>query len=165
MYRKLEEFLGSKAAKYELVTHPVAMTAQEEAALTHTPGRSVAKVVIVKERDGLVMAVLPAVCILDLGRLKGLIGHGDVRLATVEEIRQEIPDCLPGTIPPFGRLFEMSTFVDRVLLNTREITMPAGELGKALRMRTTEYRRVGDFRDGDFAVAESLVGPTVTTRR
>jgi Ala-tRNA(Pro) deacylase len=165
MYRTLEQFLGSKAAKYQLISHPVALTAQEEAARTHTPGRSVAKVVIVKERDGLVVAVVPATYVLDLGRLKGLIGHGDVRLATVEEIREAISDCLPGAIPPFGELFEMRTFVDRSLLNTREVTMPAGELGQALRMRTAEFRRIGDFREGEFATAESLVRPTATTRR
>ena len=156
MYQRLEEFLGAKQAKYDVVTHTGAVTAQEQAALTHTPGRSFAKVVVVKERDGYVLAVLPASHVLDLDRLKGLIGHGEIRAATVEEIRGAIPDCAPGAIPPLGALFGLPTFVDRALVNGREVTMPAGDLATAIRMRATEYRRLSAACIGDFAVAESL---------
>lgn len=165
MDRRLEEFLGARGARYEIVTHAVAVTAQEQAAATHAPGRSVAKVVVVKERDGLALAVLPASTVLDMNRLKGLIGHGGVRLASAEEIRSAIPDCLPGAIPPFGRLFGLPAFVDRALLDGREITMPAGELQTAIRMRTAEFRRLDTFREGDFAVAESVMPRARETAR
>ena len=165
MYRRLEEFLGARGAKYQLVRHPAAVTAQEQAAASRTSGWSVAKVVIVKERDGLAMAVLPACCVLDLNRLKGLIGHGDLRLASAEEIRSAIADCAPGAIPPFGQLFGVPSFVDRALLNQREITMPAGQLEAAIRMRAAEFRRVAAPREGDFAVAESLMAPAHDTAR
>ncbi len=151
MDKRLEEFLGARGAKYVVVPHAAAVTAQEMAAASHTPGSSVAKVVIVKERDGLAMAVLPATHVLDLDRLKGMIGHGEIRLATPEEIRHAIPDCLPGAIPPFGRLFGLPTFVDRALLNQREITMAAGGLEASLRMRVAEFRRVTGAREGDLA--------------
>jgi Ala-tRNA(Pro) deacylase len=154
MYEKLAEFLGSMGAEYEVVTHSPAMTAQEQAATSHTPGGSAAKVVIVKERDGLALAVLPAASVLDLNRLKGLIGHGEIRLADAEEIRSAVPDCLPGSIPPFGRLFGLPTFVDRALLRGREVTMPAGDFQTSLRMRAAEFRRLAVFREGDFARPE-----------
>ena len=157
MYQRLEEFLGAKQAKYGVVTHTGAVTAQEQAALTHTPGRSFAKVVVVKERDGFVLAVLPATSLLDLDRLKGLIGHGLIRAATVEEIGRVIPDCVPGAIPPFGALFSVPTYVDRTLANAGEITMPAGDLATAIRMRAAEFRRLSTACIGDFAVPESLV--------
>ncbi len=156
MYWRLEEFLGAKQAKYEVLTHAGAVTAQEQAALTHTPGRAFAKVVVVKERDGFVLAVLPAACVLDLNRLKGLIRHGEIRPATVGEIGRVIPDCVPGAIPPFGALFGLPTFVDRGLAGGREITMPAGDLATAIRLRATEFRRLSAARIGDFAVPEPL---------
>jgi Ala-tRNA(Pro) deacylase len=165
MYEKLAEFLNAHATKYETVRHPVAMTAQEQAAALHVSGATVAKVVIVKERDGLVMAVLPASHVLDLDRLKGLIGHDEVRLASVEEIRGVVPDCLPGAIPPFGALYGLPTYIDRVLLNVGEITMPAGELERSIRMRVSEFRRLHAFHEGDFAVPEQLMAPAHTTAR
>ncbi|MBI2159682.1 MAG: YbaK/EbsC family protein [Candidatus Rokubacteria bacterium] len=157
MYQRLEEFLGAKQAQYEVLTHTGAVTAQEQAALTHTPGRVFAKVVVVKERDGFVLAVLPATSVLDLDRLKGLIRHGEIRPATVDEIGRVIPDCVPGAIPPFGALFGLPTYVDRTLANGREITMPAGDLATAIRMRAAEFRRLSAACIGDFAVPESLV--------
>ncbi len=60
MYSKLEEFLRAKQAKYEVLIHAGAVTAQEQTAVTRTPGAAFAKVVV-KERDGFVLAVLPAV--------------------------------------------------------------------------------------------------------
>jgi Ala-tRNA(Pro) deacylase len=157
MLKRLEEFLATKQARFQLVTHPGGLSAQEQAAMSHTSGWAMAKVVIVKERDGLVMAVLPAACALDLDRLKGLIGHGHVQPAPVDEIEQAIPDCLPGSIPAFGALWGLRTFADRRVFDARDVTMPAGEMGRAIRMPTTEYRRLATPRVGDFAVPESLL--------
>jgi Ala-tRNA(Pro) deacylase len=165
MHERLGEFLNSHAVRYDTVGHPVAMTAQEQAAVLHVRGATVAKVVIVKERDGLIMAVLPASHVLDLNRLKGLIGHGDVRLASIEEIRDVVPDCLPGAIPPFGTLYGLPTYVDRELLNAGEITMPAGDLERSIRMRVSEFRRLHAFREGDFAAPDTLMAPAHTTQR
>jgi Ala-tRNA(Pro) deacylase len=72
----------------------------------HAPGMRVAKVLIIKGRDG--------------------FGHDDVRLATIEEIRGVVPDCTPGSIPPFGALYGLRTFVDNQLLTVPEVTVPAG---------------------------------------
>ena len=156
MYQRLEEFLRAKQATYEVLAHTGAVTAQEQAALTHTPGRSFAKVVVVNERDGFVLAVLPATCVLDLNRLKGLIRHGEIRPATVEEIGRVIPDCVPGAIPPFGSLFGLPTFVDRALAGGRDVTMPAGDLATAIRMRALDFRRLSAACIGDFAVPEPV---------
>ncbi len=167
MYQRLEEFLASRHATYEPVTHPAAVTAQEQAAVMHVPGRSLAKVLIVKERDGLVMAIVPAATEVDLDRVKGLIGHGDVRLASVEEIRAVVPDCPPGSIPPFGALYGLRAFIDRSLLGVPEVTMPAGDPASAIRMRWSEFERLVDAHPGDFAIPESVVaaGGVAQSRR
>lgn len=157
MNERLQEFLESRQARYETVAHPGAVSAQEQAAVTHTPGWMFAKVVVVKERDGYVLAVVPAACVVDLDRLKGLVRHGEVRLATIEEIGTAVPDCAAGAIPPFGALHGLPTFVDRALLAVREVTMPAGDLGTAIRMRVDEFQRLAEPRVGDFAVPEAVV--------
>lgn len=157
MYAKLEEFLRAKQAKYEVLVHAGAVTAQEQAAATHTPGNAFAKVIVVKERDGFVLAVLPSSRVLDVDRLKGFIHHGEIRLATVEEIARVVPDCMPGAIPPFGTLFRLPTFVDRALVNVRDVTMPAGDFATSIRMRAVEFRRLSAACIGEFAVTEMLV--------
>jgi Ala-tRNA(Pro) deacylase len=58
--RKLREFLDDHGIKYVTISHPVAYTAQEIAAVTHISNKEVAKTVIVKIDSALAMAVLPS---------------------------------------------------------------------------------------------------------
>jgi Ala-tRNA(Pro) deacylase len=153
--RRLEEFLASRLARYEVVAHPDAFTAQEQAALAHTSGWSWAKAVVVKTPDRFVLAVLPAPRVIELGRLTGLIGRGPIALASLEELLRLAPDCEPGAIPPFGSLFGLATLADQDLVNQPELVMPAGDRRTAIRMRATEFVRLAAPRVGRFAVQET----------
>ena len=159
MLKRFEEFLSTHGAKYERIELREAFTAQEEAAAAHVSGWSWAKVVIVKEREGLAMAVLPACCSIGTDRLKGLVGRGEIELASVEEILRTFPGCELGAIPPFGRLFGVLTFAEEGLVNQRDVTMPAGDHRGAIRMRATEYLRLAEPRLGQFAVHEAQTFP------
>ena len=159
MVKRLEELLASHGGKYERIEHPEAFTAQEEAAAAGISGWEWAKVVIVREREGLAMAVLPACCAVEMDRLKGLIGRGEVKLASVEETLEAFPGCAVGAMPPFGRLFGMRTFVEEALVNQRDITMPTGDRRRAIRMRATEYLRLAEPQRGQFAVHDAQTFP------
>ena len=159
MLKRLEEFLGTHGAKYAPIGHQEALTAQEGAAASHVSGWSWAKVVIVKEREGYAMAVLPACCAIDMNRLKGLIGLGEIELAGIDEIHKVFPGCELGAIPPFGRLFGVPTVVEEALVDQREIAMPAGDRRSAIRMAVTEYLRLAEPRRGQFAVHEGETFP------
>jgi Ala-tRNA(Pro) deacylase len=156
VHPRVEAFLAAHQAVYRTLPLGGAVTAQEQAAATGTPGWAMAKVLLVKVPDGYVMAVVPAAAVLDLARFRGLLGAGSVRLATVEEVGTVIPDCVPGAIPPFGALWGLRVFVDRALLRVREVTMPGGDLDTALRMRVDEFLRLTRPRIGDFAVPAAL---------
>jgi Ala-tRNA(Pro) deacylase len=152
---RLQELLGSRGVRHEVLTHREAFTSQEEAAQAHVSGWSWAKTLAVKDPVGLALAVLPACCSADLDRLKGLIGRGEVRLATVEEMLAGFPGCELGAIPPFGVLFGIPTAVDDALAEQREIVLPAGDHRTAIRMRAADYVTLAQARTGHFAVHES----------
>lgn len=65
MNKRPEEFLAARLARYEVVSHPEAFTAQEHASTAHVSGWSRAKSVVVKKEDGYAMAVLPACTFVD----------------------------------------------------------------------------------------------------
>jgi Ala-tRNA(Pro) deacylase len=155
MNPRLEELLGVHGVRYERVGHPEAFTASEEAARAHVSGWAWAKTLAVKDPVGLALAVLPACCTADLNRLKGLIGRGEIRLATVEEMLAGFPDCALGSIPPFGGLFGIPTLVEEALIEQRDITLPTGDRRIAIRMRTEDYVRLAEPRLGRFAVHDS----------
>ena len=79
--KKLKEFLDANGVKYVSISHSLAYTAQEIAALTHIKGKDLAKTVMVKVDGEMAMAVLPANYQVDLDLLKEAVGAARVELA------------------------------------------------------------------------------------
>lgn len=50
---KLKEFLDNSLVAYEVLTHPVAFTAQQLAAVQHVKGKQLAKVVVARSGVGI----------------------------------------------------------------------------------------------------------------
>jgi len=135
---RVRKYLISHGVGYKTEHHPPAYTAQEVAAAEHIPGRSFAKPVIVYADGRLIMTVLPANRLLDLDKLKAVLGTDDVRLAREEEFAPIFDDCERGAEPPFGNLYGIPTIVD-VDLTTDEVTFNAGSHTETMKISTIEY--------------------------
>lgn len=122
--------------------------ARREAAVTQTPGRDWAKVVVCFAWRGAYPGLLPATSSVDLERLRILAGAPTIRLAHEEELQRLYPDCERGAMPPFGPLYEQRVFVDTALSDELDIVFNAGTHTDAIRMR------YADFAD----MTKSLVG-------
>jgi Ala-tRNA(Pro) deacylase len=137
--RKLKEFLDGKGAKYVLISHAPACTAQEIAASAHIPGKELAKTVMVKVDGKMSMAVLPATYIVDFDRLKSAVGASEVKLASESEFKDLFPECELGAMPPFGNLYDIPVYADRVLAEDEEIAFNAGTLKELFRMSYKDF--------------------------
>jgi Ala-tRNA(Pro) deacylase len=135
----VQEFLRRGNAAYTVFRHTPAYTAQEEAAVTHVPGRNWAKAVVCFADGEPVQAVVPADREVDLDRLADLARAHDVRLADESELRWLYPDCEVGAMPPFGPLYRQAVFVDEALAEDEEIVFNAGTHADAVCMRYTDY--------------------------
>lgn len=122
---RLQEFLDSQQVKYTTLRHSPAYTAQEIAAVSHVPGKELAKSIIVKLDGKMVMVVLPASHRINFNRLKQATGAKTAVLATEREFEQLFPDCQLGAMPPFGNLYDLGVFVDESLVVDEEITFNA----------------------------------------
>ena len=140
--RRTEEFLDGNHARYDVITHSPAYTAQEVAASVHLPGKYMAKTVIVKIDGSLAMAVVPATANVDLSLLGREVGAGDVRLAEEAEFADRFTGCQLGAAPPFGHLFGVETYVDRDMAKRKHIVFNAGTHSDAISMRFADYRRL-----------------------
>jgi Ala-tRNA(Pro) deacylase len=139
--RSLDEFLREARVPYTTFTHPEAFTAQDEAALSHVPGRSWAKVVICFADDEPIVAVVPAPFLVDLEQLRVLAGARAIRLADEHEFRTLYPDCEVGAMPPFGfgARFQRRVFVDGKLVGEPEMVFNAGTHTDAIRMHYRDF--------------------------
>src|SRR5579862_2707544 len=148
---RLINFLNQSNVRYEVLHHPEAFTAQELAAIEHVKGRDHAKVVIIKSDTRLLMTVLPADYRLDLEKLSSLTG-GRTTLADEAEFKETFPDCAVGTMPPFGQLYGVDTYLDTSLSGADKIVFEAGTHSDAIRMRYADYVRLAKPTIADFAV-------------
>jgi Ala-tRNA(Pro) deacylase len=148
---KLIEFLNQGRVRYEVIHHPEAFTAQELAAIEHVKGKNHAKVVMVKAGPEKLMAVLPADHRVDLAKLDQALGQRTM-LATEAEFKALFPDCAVGTMPPFGKLYGLPTYVDRSLTTDEFIVFEAGTHTDAVRLSYADYARLADAKVADFAV-------------
>lgn len=137
---KLREFLDTNNIKYLVISHSLAYTAQGIAALTHIPGKELAKTVMVLIDGRLSMTVVPASARVDLFKLKKYLSADTVELADENEFRGQFPDCETGAMPPFGNLYGMDVFADQSLTQDKEIAFNAGTHRELVRMSFDDFR-------------------------
>lgn len=137
--QKLRDFLDSNNVEYVTISHSPAYTAQRIAELTHTPGKEMAKTVIVKLDDKFAMAVLPASHRVDLDYLKRGVDATHVEVATEQEFKDLFPDCELGAMPPFGNLYDMDVYVAEKLTDDDEIAFNAGSHTELVRMAYEDF--------------------------
>ena len=153
---RLEKLLEEGKARFEVIDHPLAFTAQEEAAASHVPGRHWAKTVSILVEGEPVLAVVPATRMLDLSKLRRMTGTDRVQIAREAEFKDLYPDCDLGAMPPFGNLYGHRTFVDETLREEELIAFHAGDHRTAIEMSYSEFERLANPIPGDIAMPQRV---------
>ena len=136
--KQLEEFLDANNIKYITINHSRAFTARETARSAHIQGKDMAKTVMIKINNKLVMAVLPSSFKIDFDLLKQAVGSGDVVLADEREFKNLFPACEVGAMPPFGNLYNM----EKHLTKDKEIAFNAGTHRELISMAYKDFERL-----------------------
>ena len=99
------------------------------------------------------LAVLPSTSRIDLVQLSEVVGEpaSQVRLATPEELFELFPDCEPGVVPPFGRLYGLKTLVDSGLTHYAEIIVGANTRHEGMRMLFRDFQALEEPVRASFA--------------
>ncbi len=139
---KLRKYLDENEVEYVTINHSPAITAQRIAELTHTPGKELAKTVIVKMDGKFAMAVVPASSRVDLDYLKRGVAAKEVEIASESEFKSLFPDCEVGAMPPFGNLYDMDVYVAEPLTDDEEIAFNAGTHSELVRMSYRDYDKL-----------------------
>src|SRR5437868_10878545 len=87
--KKLKKYLDQHQVKYLSISHSPAFTAQEVAAAAHISGKQMAKIVMVKTGDKLVMVVLPAHDHVNFAALRSVTGLHDIDLASESSFKNK----------------------------------------------------------------------------
>ncbi|NWG02277.1 MAG: YbaK/EbsC family protein [Syntrophaceae bacterium] len=150
--KKLKDYLEKNQVPYEIGVHSMVYTAQEIAATLHIPGKELAKVVMVKADKKMVMLVLPASYRVDTKKLKKVLKCKKLGISKEKDFEELFPDCEIGAMPPFGNLYHLEVWADRVLTENAFIVFQAGSHVETLKIRYSDYARLVNPKIGDFTV-------------
>lgn len=147
---RLKHLLDDNRVSYSTLPHSKAYTAQAAAAVMHISGKEIAKTVVLQAGEDFVLAVLPATYHVDLRKLSAVAGK-ELRLASEADFISRFPDCEPGAMPPFGRLYGLPVYVDSSLAADEHIVFDAGTHREAVRLRYADFERLTQPVVADFA--------------
>lgn len=149
---KLAKFLKQNKMYYQVLVHPETFTACEEAEREHVCGHDVVKVVMAKAGGKDFMLVLPSTRTVDLLKLSAVMESPDVRIEEEKEFTELFPDCEPGMMPPFGKLYHLPCLIDESLERADCIVFRGGSCEESVKVNAEDFFRVAKGRICDFSV-------------
>jgi Ala-tRNA(Pro) deacylase len=142
-------FLEREGVPYEVVEHERTLTAAAEARAAGMPAADVAKTVVLRDMEGVRLAVIPASERLDMHKLKEELGSKGLRLVTEQEMAEELGDFEVGAVPPFGPMFHALELVDRRLLDHDRILCCGGDHEHGVLVDPQDMVKAGQARVAD----------------
>ncbi len=127
--------------KYQLYEHEPVYTSQQAATVRDVELKTGCKSMVLKTKNGkFVLANIAADRKIDLKKLEKLVGS-KLRFATKEEVLQ-VTNCEAGSVPPFGKLFGLPTFLDESVLENDFINFNIGVLTKSVKIRKQDLLKI-----------------------
>lgn len=135
---------------HDVVEHEPTYSAIEEARVMREEPRHSAKTLLLHDRAGWRLAVIPANRRLDLARARRLLGGTQhLRLATESEMREAFPVFDVGALPPVGAPLPLPEVVDVRLMYRDHVVCAAGDHHHAVRLDPRDLIRLAEPRVGD----------------
>jgi Ala-tRNA(Pro) deacylase len=143
--RTLKHYLEKRQIQYDTVTHPHSDTTEEAAHFAHVPSHQVAKAVVLEDRKGYVLGVIPSENRVNLTWVSQELGRR-FELATERELPALFQDCDLGAVPPIGEAYGLDVVWDDQLMNRKDIYIEAGDHETLIHMNGESFEKLmGDL--------------------
>ena len=146
-------FLQRQGVPHEVVEHEPTQTAAAEARAAGMPPARVAKTVVLRDQEGLRLAVIPASERLDIHKVERALGSRGLRLVTEQEMADKFEGFEVGAVPPFGSMFNALELVDERLLEQDRILCSGGDHEHAILVDPRDVVQAGEARVADICKA------------
>jgi Ala-tRNA(Pro) deacylase len=131
-------YLQSRHVSYDVIMHAYSDSTRKVAETAHVPPKQLAKAVILNDRRGFLMAVVPSDRHVSLNDLWKKLGRR-LSLAPESRIVPVFRDCESGAIPPLGPAYGMDTIVDDSLVGQPEVYFESGDHRGLIRVGGEEF--------------------------
>jgi len=138
VFERIEQKLTTSGIAFGVLRHAPVYTSEEAAATRGVSLSSGAKALVVKAGEEFVLLVIPADRKLESKKARTALGVKSIRFASREEVEQ-LTGLQPGSIPPFGSLFNLTTTCDPALRDNETINFNAGDHTISVSMTCADY--------------------------
>jgi Ala-tRNA(Pro) deacylase len=139
--RKILRIFEENNVNYWLYEHEPVYTSQEAAKVRKVELKTGCKSMILKTRNGkFILVNIAADKKIDLKKLEEIAGAG-LSFATKEEVLQTT-NCESGSVPPFGKLFGLPTFLDESILENDFVNFNIGMLTRSVKISKKDLLRL-----------------------
>ena len=150
IFGKIKDVLNREKIEYEVLEHKPVYTSKEAAQVRGTQLRQGCKALICKTEEGFIQAVVPGDKELDIQKLQKLTLFKKIELGNAKEVRQ-ITGCNIGSVPPFGNLFGLKVYFDKLVTENDIVAFNAGQHTKSIKMKAKDLVKVVNPVIGEFS--------------
>ena len=152
MAPSLQTYLADRGVTYDLIPHELTTSSQDTVETSHVPADRLAKGILVRDRQGYLLAVLPASRHIQISDIRTDLGD-QVGLASEDEVSAVFWDCARGAIPPFGECYGLEVIVDTHIDQQPELYCEAGDHMTLVRVSQAEFAKLNRLaRHGAFTM-------------
>jgi len=136
----VRRYLDTQDVRYTIVQSPIDANGRWRSELAGDMDPvTVARAIILKDVNGLVMAVLPVTHRLRLDALNRQL-HRSLKPAAEQDYRGVFADCAAGILPALGEAYGFETVIDDSLLDQDHVYVASGNDGELVRISGEDYQ-------------------------
>ena len=140
---RVQQFLESRGARYDVVSHPRSVNSIDTADRADIHGDLLVKTVVLEDDDGMLLAILPSTRSVHIGHLAKELDL-PLRLADERDLPSVFPDCSLGAIPPLGAAYGLRTILDDTVEEQQEVFFEAGDHEHLIHMTGAQFAALID---------------------
>lgn len=137
----LQRCLDGRGCSYEVLPHERTLHAADTARVSDVPHDNLAKGVLMKRKDGYLLAIVPSSCHVNLDAVADFIRQ-PVGLATEDEVAAVFADCEVGSIPPVPSAYGLTSVMDDGLQGLRELYFDGGDHCTLIHINGRDFHRL-----------------------
>jgi Ala-tRNA(Pro) deacylase len=137
----LQQYLDGRGVAYDVITHDRTLRSSTTAEASGIPENNLAKGVLIKRKDGYVLAIVPASHHVELDEV-GNWAKQPVGLATESEVAEIFRDCELGAVPPVAGAYGLQAVMDDSLEGYKDIYFEAGDHRTVVHLNGREFHRL-----------------------
>lgn len=133
--QNIYRIMGNKDIPFEISEHEPVYTSEGAAQVRGVALRTGVKAMVLKADDRKhILALVPGDKQVNLVKIAQLEGAKQVKLADPHEVLA-VTGCAIGSVPPFGHLTQLKTYMDKDILKNEYVNFNVGEHTKSVCMK------------------------------